>query len=320
MPCGVGGRAGVPSRGPPRRSGTVPGVTAQDRILVAGEALVDLVPAADGTLSPYPGGGPFTTARALGRLGRPVAFAGRLSTDRFGQEMAAMLAADGVADDALERTDAPTTLALAEVDAAGAARYRFYTEGTSAPGLTAANAGAPTVLHAGTLGLVLEPMAGAVEALVARLAGRALVMLDPNIRPAAVGDEARYRARLDRVLAHADVVKVSDEDLHWLAPGETLLDRGPAVTLVTRGGAGATVHGAFGSLEVAAPPVAVVDTIGAGDTFSAGWLAWWTERGLDPDALGDRDAVTEATAFACRAAALTCSRAGADPPRRDELG
>jgi fructokinase len=162
-------------------------------------------------------------------------------------------------------------------------------------------------------------MAGAVEALVGRLAGRALVMVDPNIRLAAIADEAAYRARLDRVLAGADVVKVSDEDLGWLAPGETLLERGPAVTLVTRGGEGATVHGAFGSLEVAAPPVAVVDTIGAGDTFSAGWLAWWTEHGLGPGALGGRDAVAEATGFACRAAALTCSRAGADPPRRGEL-
>jgi fructokinase len=294
-------------------------VRPSDRILVAGEALVDLVPAADGTLSPYPGGGPFTTARALGRLGRPVAFAGRLSTDRFGEQMAAMLAADGVAPDATERTDEPTTLAVAELDAAGAARYRFYTRGTSAPGLAAAGAGEPGVLHAGTLGLVLEPMAAAVEALVARLAGRALVMVDPNIRTAAIADEAGYRARLDRVLAHADVVKVSDEDLSWLAPGETLLDRGPAVALVTRGGEGATVHGAFGTLEVAAPPVAVVDTIGAGDTFSAGWLAWWTEHGLGRDALADRDAVTAATAFACRAAAITCSRAGADPPRRAEL-
>ena len=290
-----------------------------DRIVVTGEALVDLVPAGDGTLSPYPGGGPFTTARALGRLGRPVAFAGRLSTDRFGDRMAAMLAADGVALDATERTDEPTTLALAEVDAAGVARYRFYTAGTAAAGLAAVAAGEPAVLHAGTLGLVLEPMATAVEALVARLAGRALVMIDPNVRPAAIADEPAYRARLDRVLAHADVVKVSDEDLAWLAPGETLLDRGPAVALVTRGGDGATVHGAFGSLEVDVPRVAVADTIGAGDTFSAGWLAWWTERRLGRGALGDRDAVAAATAFACRAAAITCSRAGADPPWRAEL-
>ena len=290
-----------------------------ERILVAGEALVDLVPGADGTLSPYPGGGPFTTARALGRLGRPVAFAGRLSTDRFGERMAAMLAADGVALDATERTDDPTTLALAEVDATGAAAYRFYTEGTSAPGLQAAGPDTAAVLHVGTLGLVLEPMAAAVEALAGRLAGRALVMVDPNLRPAAIADEAGYRARLRRVLAASDVVKVSDEDLAWLAPGETLLERGPAVSLITRGGDGATVHGTFGAVEVAAPAVAVADTIGAGDTFSAGWLAWWTEHGLGRDALADRDAVAAATDFACRAAAIACSRPGADPPRRDEL-
>jgi fructokinase len=294
-------------------------VRPDERILVAGEALVDLVPGEDGTLSPYPGGGPFTTARALGRLGRPVAFAGRLGTDRFGEQMAAMLAADGVALDAAERTNDPTTLALAEVDADGAAAYRFYTEGTSAPGLQAAAIDVAAVLHVGTLGLVLEPMASAVEALVGRLAGRALVMVDPNIRPAAIADERGYRARLARVLARSDVVKVSDDDLGWLAPGETLLERGPAVSLVTRGGEGATVHGAFGTVDVAAPAVAVADTIGAGDTFSAGWLAWWTEHGRGRDALADRDAVVAATAFACRAAAITCSRAGADPPHLQDL-
>ena len=145
--------AGVGAHGPDcTPSGTVRDVRPDERILVAGEALVDLVPAADGTLSPYPGGGPFTTARALGRLGRPVAFAGRLSTDRFGERMAAMLAADGVALDAAERTDDPTTLALAEVDAAGAAAYRFYTEGTSAPGLRAADLDAAAVLHVGHAG------------------------------------------------------------------------------------------------------------------------------------------------------------------------
>jgi len=289
-------------------------------IVVAGEALVDLVPGQDDALRAHPGGGPFNTARTIGRLGQPVAFLGRLSCDRFGRTLEAMLEADGVGLGCVVRTDEPTTLALAEVDAAGAATYRFYTEGTSAPGLTAAAAGEPAVLHAGTLGLVLEPMARAVEALVARLAGRALIMVDPNIRTAAIADETGYRARLDRVLAHTDVVKVSDEDLAWLAPGGTLLERGPAVALVTRGGEGATVHGAFGTVEVAAPPVAVADTIGAGDTFGAGWLAWWTEHGLGPSALGDRDAVAEATAFACRAAAITCSRPGADPPRRAELG
>jgi len=306
----------------------VRGVSPEDRILVAGEALVDLVPAADGTLSPYPGGGPFTTARALGRLGRPVAFAGRLSTDRFGERMAAMLAADGVAADATERTGDPTTLALAEVDATGAATYRFYERGTSAPGLTEADALAAATraayLHVGTLGLLLEPMAAALEALATRLAGDALVMVDPNCRPAMGGGE--YRSRLERVLAVADVVKVSDDDLAFLAPGvpalqaaRALLDRGPSVVLLTRGSEGAIAIAAGQEDAVPAPPVDVVDTIGAGDAFSGGWLAHWAEHGLGRGDLARPDAVRAATRFACLVAALTCARAGASPPRRAEL-
>ena len=300
-------------------------------IVVAGEALIDLVPGDGGTLVPHAGGGPFNTARALGRLERPVAFLGRVSTDRFGARLAGLLAEDGVRLDAHVRTDDPTTLALVELDARGAAVYRFYTEGTAAAGLEPAVALAAlpgaAYLHVGTLGLVLEPTAGAVEALVAELAGRALVMADPNCRPAVIADPAGYRARLDRVLRGADVVKVSDEDLAWLAPGvpaaeaaRALLDRGPAVVLLTRGADGALVLTGTGEEPVAAPPVTVIDTIGAGDAFSGGWLAWWSERGLGRDALGDTAAVAEATRFACLVAGRTCERAGAQPPARAELG
>src|SRR3954447_3814766 len=186
-------------------------------ILVAGEALYDLVPRGDGDLSAHPGGGPFNTARTIARLEQPVTFLGRLSSDRFGATLERMLAEDGVALDAVVRTMDPTTLAVAEVDAQGVARYRFYTQGTSAAGLTteAALAALPDgvdALHVGTLGLALEPVAGAVEAVVERLAGRALVMVDPNIRPWAIADPAAYRARLERVLARTHVVKVSEED------------------------------------------------------------------------------------------------------------
>jgi fructokinase len=300
-------------------------------ILIAGEALIDLVPAGDGTLAAHPGGGPFNTARALGRLERPVAYLGRISTDRFGAELAGELAADGVRLDVHVRTDDPTTLALVELDEHGVGRYRFYTQGTAAPGLTEADAlGALPdgvgFLHVGTLGLVLEPMAAALEALAGALGGRALVMVDPNCRPAIIADPSGYRARLARVLAHADVVKVSEEDLAWLAPGvpaasaaRALLGQGPAVVLLTRGGDGALVLSADGERAVAAPPVQVVDTIGAGDAFSGGWLAWWSERGLGRDQLADPDALAGATAFACRVAALTCARAGASPPTRAEL-
>jgi fructokinase len=304
-------------------------VTPTDLILVAGEALVDLVPRADGSLAPLPGGGPFNTARTLGRLERPVAYLGRLSTDRFGEQMADALTEDGVRLDAALRTGDPTTLALVELDARGSARYRFYTEGTSAPGLTEADAlAAPefAMLHVGTLALVLEPIASALEALACkkgvRAGGTVSCMLDPNVRPSAIPDEAAYRARLDRMLAVTDVVKVSDEDLAYLVPGaapedaaRSLLEKGPHVILLTRGAEGAVALGAFGERRVAAPRVQVVDTIGAGDAFSGGFLAKWQPGGD----LADGDLVEAATAFACTVAAMTCAKAGAEPPRLAEF-
>jgi fructokinase len=306
-------------------------VAAPSLIVVAGEALIDLVPAGDDMLAAHPGGGPYNTARALGRLERPVAYLGRISTDRFGARLASALATDGVRLDAHVRTDDPTTLALVELDEHGSGRYRFYDEGTAAPGLTASDAlsalpDGVAFLHVGTLGLVLEPMAAALEALAGDLSGRALVMVDPNCRPAVIADPAGYRARLTRVLAFADVVKVSEEDLAWLAPGvpaagaaRALLGQGPAVVLLTLGGEGALVLSGDGEEQVAAPPVEVVDTIGAGDAFSGGWLAWWSERELGRAELADAGRVAEATRFACLVAARTCARAGASPPWRAEL-
>jgi fructokinase len=248
-------------------------------ILVGGEALIDLVPGADGALAAHPGGGPFNTARAVARLGRPVAYLGRLSTDRFGRRLEELLREDGVGLSSVVHTDEPTTLALAEVDADGSACYRFYERATAAPGLEPADAlaalpDAVEILHVGTLGLVLEPVASALEAVVERLAGRALVVVDPNVRPGVIRDPDAYRSRLARVLARADVVKLSEEDAGWLAPGRSpvdavreLLAGGPALGLFTRRGEGAV----------------------------------------------------EATRFACLVAALTCERAGAVPPRSDEL-
>ncbi|HSD79257.1 MAG TPA: PfkB family carbohydrate kinase [Solirubrobacteraceae bacterium] len=301
-------------------------------ILVAGEALYDLVLDDTDALRAHPGGGPFNTARTLGRLDRPVAYLGRLSTDRFGTRLERLLAEDGVRLDAVVHTDDPTTLALAEVDAGGSARYRFYERGTAAPGLTEADALAAVpddgvaILHVGTLGLALEPVATALEALVGRLASSALVAVDPNCRPWVLRDPAPYRARLDRVMRAGDLVKVSDEDLAWLDPDRPplqaargLLDLGPAVVLLTRGGDGAVAVTRAGDVAVPAPPTRVVDTIGAGDAFGGGFLAWWHARGLGAAALADTGAVEEATRFAALVAAKTCERAGASPPHAAEL-
>jgi fructokinase len=301
-------------------------------ILVGGEALYDvLLQGEDDVFAGHPGGAAFNTARTIARLGQPVAYLGRLSSDRFGRRLEAILAEDGVGLGSVVHTDEPTTLALAEVDGEGVARYRFYERGTAAPGLTpeAALDALPErvdILHVGTLGLTLEPVADALEAVVERLASEALVAVDPNVRPWVIADPAAYRARLDRVLARAHVLKVSEEDIAWLEPDRpavdgvrALMEHGPLVGLLTRGPSGALVVTRTAEVAVPAPRAKVVDTIGAGDAFGGGFLAWWQERGLGRDDLGQIDLSVEATQFACLVAARTCSRPGASPPYRSEL-
>ena len=300
-------------------------------ILVGGEALVDLVLGDGEAVGAHLGGGPFNCARTLGRLEQPVAYLGRISTDRFGARLRAQLEADDVGLEAVVATEDPTTLALAELDAEGAATYRFYRDGTSAAGLTVEDALAVLpdgveMIHTGTLGLIFEPTATAIEAVIEQIADTALVMIDLNCRPSAINDPEGYRARLDRLLPRCDVVKASDADLEYLDPGRpdveaarALLGRGPAVVLLTRGARGATVVSADGDAEVAAPRVEVADTIGAGDAFGGGFLAWWRREGLGASDLQRTDAVLEATKFACLVAARTCERPGASPPRLAEL-
>jgi fructokinase len=300
-------------------------------IVVAGEALFDLVLEGTDQLEAHPGGGPFNTARTLGRLEQPVSYLGRLSTDRFGTRLRQLLIEDRVHLDTVVATEDPTTLALAELDPTGAARYRFYATGTSAAGLTtdAALRALPSrveILHVGTLGLVLEPTATATEAVVEQLAGRALIAVDPNCRPSIIDDEAAYRARLRRILARADLVKVSEEDVAWLDPGRppveaarALLEGGAPAAVLTRGGDGAVAITPAAEVAVPAPPAKVVDTIGAGDAFGGGFLAWWRRAGFGREQLSDLGAVVEATRFACLVAGRTVERAGASPPRLAEL-
>jgi fructokinase len=297
-------------------------------ILVGGEALYDLVAGAgDGSLAGHAGGGPFNVARTIGRLRQPVAFLGRLSTDRLGATHARMLADDGVGTQCIVRTADPTTLALASLDDDGVASYGFYTAATAAAGLTPADALAalpPRVaaLHVGTLGLVLEPVADAMEAVVARLAGDTMVVVDLNCRPQAIDEPRAYRERLARVVAHSDVVKASEEDLAWLDPSQprieaarALLQRGPATVLLTLGAEGALVIGTDRETPVASVPTTVVDTIGAGDAFGGGFLAWWTSRGLGAADLQRHELVVAAAGYGAVVAARTVAQAGASPPR-----
>jgi fructokinase len=301
-------------------------------IVVCGEALIDMVDNGDGTRHAAPGGGPFNTARALSRLGVPTAFLGRLSDDEFGRLLTGRLVDDGAILDLASHGPEPTTIAVADVDEEGIAEYEFFVQGTSAPNLTLemlpeSLPSDVNAIHVGTLGLVLEPMASTLVELVRRESGRRLVMLDPNIRPALLSDPD-YRPRLDWLISKSTIVKASSADLAWLYPGldykaasEQILGCGVSLVLVTLGASGA--FGATRNLRVSvdAPPVDVVDTIGAGDAFGAAALAWLHDHGaLRPDfSLADED-LESVLDFACLAASLTCTRSGAEPPWRSEMG
>jgi fructokinase len=300
-------------------------------VVVGGEALVDLVPHQPGELRAHVGGGAYNTARTLGRLDQDVHYLGCVSDDGFGTRLRAQLLEDGVRLDTVVDTSLPTTLALVELDDRGAATYRFYTEGTSAPALepeAALGALPETVdfLHIGTLALIMEPTALALQAVVEAVADRALIVVDPNCRPTFIPDRGTYRRALATTLSYAHVVKVSEDDLEYLDPGVAtvaaarhLLEDGPRVALVTLGAEGALIVTPDAETVVAAPKIDVVDTIGAGDAFGGGFIAYWRMKGLDRAALGNPGAVRAATTFACVVAARTCERAGANPPRLSDL-
>ncbi|GLX48108.1 fructokinase [Streptomyces hygroscopicus subsp. hygroscopicus] len=300
-------------------------------IVVAGEALIDLVPQGPGALAalkPAPGGGPYNTALALGRLGSSTAFISRTSYDAFGEALLDGLRRAGVEVSDVQRGPEPTTLAAATIDGGGSASYSFYVDGT-ADRLFTAPASLPAGTRAvsfGTLSLVLEPGASAYEELLRRAAAQGLfTALDPNIRAGLIPDADAYRARFASWLPSVTLLKVSAEDAAWLGgtPREWLAE-GPSAVVVTRGAEGLTVYTQDGGeCSVPGEKVDVVDTIGAGDTVNAALL-----HGLSAmDALS-RQALaslgTEGWArllrFAARAAAITCSRAGAEPPYANELG
>lgn len=306
-------------------------------IVVVGEALVDLVIAPDGTVAAALGGAPFNTARTCGRLGVDVSFVGAVSDDRFGSMIRQRLVDDGVRIDGVIDVDRPTTLAAAELDERGAASYRFYIEGTSAPAVGRVRPGRdrPGVVFTGGLALVLEPLADAVAAMVSALGAPALpategpgplVVVDINCRPLVIADRGRYLDRVHEVLTRTDVVKVSDDDLAYLHPGvepadaaRSLLARGPSVVLLTAGGHAVTILTAAAERTVPVVPVEVVDTIGAGDAFIGGFCAWWTGAGLTADDLADVDVLERAVRAANDVAGMVCTRRGADPPWRQEL-
>lgn len=304
----------------------------ETRIVVAGDALVDLIIGQDGSATPAPGGGQYNAARTMARLGADAHFLGRISDDWFGTMLRGGLEADGVGTGLLVETGDPTTLALAEIDASGVSHYHWYIEKTTVPGLEAADAllaldPAPGALHVGTLGLAMEPIADSLATLVAQAPAETFVMVDPNCRPNATPDFDRYVARMRRILERADVVKGSDEDFAYLqlaatpeASARLLVAGGAGAVLLTQGSDVARGFCAGGEIEVSVPVVEVSDTVGAGDAFGGAFLAMWLEWGYGRDDLSDPEKLRRAVEFAVRAAAINCERAGAEPPTRAEMG
>jgi len=300
-------------------------------IIVAGEALVDLL--IDGTteVQAVLGGGPFNAARTIGRLGHPTRFVGRLSSDRFGEALATALVADGIEHAVKDLAGEPTTLASAELNEQGAAAYRFYLGGTSAPKLTCEHLrsvylGDADAIHVGSLALVLEPMACALLAWLRAAPADVVVMVDLNCRPQAVIDHHRYRTNLYNFVGCAHVVKASREDISFLYPQDTpesgaarLLTAGAHVVLLTDADQPTRIVTPNGSRTVPVPAVTVVDTVGAGDSFGAAFLTWWVETGRGVEELGLLDDLERAVALGNDVSTITCTRSGANPPLRSEL-
>jgi fructokinase len=305
-------------------------------ILCCGEALIDMLPrqSPDGepAFAPYAGGAIFNTAIALGRLGVPTEFFSGLSSDLFGQQIRDVLAASNVGSRHANLSGRPTTLAFVRLDN-GHATYTFYDENTAGRMLTEADL--PSLgddidaMLFGAISLIPEPCGSAYEALMKREHQRRVMMFDPNIRPGFIQDKQAHLGRMRRMLVMADIVKLSDEDLAWF--GETgshdeiaahWLGQGPKLVIVTRGSKGATAYSASHTISVTPEKVTVVDTVGAGDTFNAGVLASLHEQKmLTKDAVADlsEPAIEAALSLGARAAAVTVSRAGANPPWRREL-
>ena len=301
-------------------------------IVIGGEALVDLVDER-GSVHAVPGGGPFNTAIAFGRLEIPVGFFGSLSRDPHGRMLLERLLHSGVDTSLVRWSDAPTPHAVVHRGVDGRNEYTFRLDGTSLADLSPDDL--PTLpqgawaLYVGTLALAVEPPAAAFEALVEREVGRRQIVFDPNVRPTMFGDVATYRRRFERLAQLSDLVKLSEDDAAWIYPGlatervlAQILALGPRIVAVTKGERGAIAGSGNVVVDVTSVPVAVVDTVGAGDSFGAALITALVDDGaFGPEATRppDEPVLTRAVSYAVAASAITCTRTGAVPPSRAEI-
>jgi fructokinase len=300
-------------------------------ILCCGEALIDMIPrkTADGAdaYQPFNGGSVYNTAIALGRLGNDTGLFCGLSNDFFGDGLADGLKAAGVSHTYLRRKDRHTTLALVKLSN-GHARYSFLEEGSANRMLEKKDLPklpkSVTALHFGSISLIPEPCGSTYETLQKRSAKTCVISLDPNIRATLIKDKKKHIARLNRMIALSDIVKISDEDIVWMTGSKdfakvakNFLRKGAKLVAVTKGGEGCLVFSKSFAFELAAPKVTVADTVGAGDTFTAGFLTHLQRNGhLNKKAIATmaESEAKAAAAFAMKCAAVTVSRFGADPP------
>ncbi len=314
--------------------------------VICGEALVDIFvdTSTQHSLNHFPlqaclGGSPFNVAIGLARLNQASALLASLSTDMFGERLLAMLKAEGVSSHYIVKKDLATTLAFVQQDDAGIPRYSFYGEHAADRALTyqdiqtqlSQNQHADiTGFHLGSYTTVTPPIADALYQLVIAQAGKRLISLDPNIRTVVEPNIQRWQTYIEQLIPHTNILKVSDEDLALLYPQqapEAIIQRwlSTGITLIalTRGKDGATLWSQTAQADVATPHVKVVDTVGAGDTFQAALLAQVSQLyQSDKAEWGAR--LSHATLkaignYAAQAAALTCTRQGADLPRYTEL-
>ncbi|TGP22685.1 MULTISPECIES: carbohydrate kinase [unclassified Mesorhizobium] len=305
-------------------------------ILCCGEALIDMLPRTttegEAAFAPYVGGAVFNSAVALGRLGAPAGFFSGLSSDLFGGQLREALGASKVSSTYAHTSPKPTTLAFVRLNN-GQATYTFYDENTAGRMLTIEDLpklGAEIeAMLFGAISLISEPAGSAYEEFMRREHNSRVMMLDPNIRPNFIPDKAKHLRRIREMMAMADIVKLSDEDLNWFDEAgshedivRNWLDRGPKLIVVTHGSEGAVGYSKEHKVTVVPQKVKVVDTVGAGDTFNAGILAALHEQGLlTKAAIGGlpEDAIRKALELGAKAAAVTVSRAGANPPWRHEI-
>jgi fructokinase len=305
-------------------------------VVVSGEALMDVFAAgthgAGMALDARIGGSPLNVAIGLSRLAQPVAFFGGISTGFLGDRLFQALLDEGIDTGCAVRLAAPTTLSLVGVDAGGVPSYAFYGEGAAdrlLPMASLAQVPAAAAYHFGSYAMVVEPVAAVQRALVDREHLRSVIAYDVNVRLGVEPDLARWHAALHWMLPRTAILKMSDEDFALLFPGDAMdlqarrwIDEGVALVVITRGAHGARAWTPVHTLDVPPVAVTVADTVGAGDTFQAALLVALAERGLlAPDALrrATPDAWRAVLGFAVQAAAITCSRRGADLPRRSEL-